>query len=107
MGNGGEFREPRELDQVHIVLGFPCAGYGDPDYYPTLLLSTLLGGLDSAGITVTMQYSDLNQPQSIVAPTTVAPYSQFTTKIQQILQVIESAVGSQLPTGTGTTVPAS
>ena len=41
---GGEFREARELDQVHIVLGFPCAGYGDPDYYPTLLLSTLLGG---------------------------------------------------------------
>jgi predicted Zn-dependent peptidase len=41
---GGEFREPRDLDQVHIVLGFPCAGYGDPDYYPTLLLSTLLGG---------------------------------------------------------------
>ena len=41
---GGEFREPRELDQVHIVLGFPCAGYGGPDYYPTLLLSTLLGG---------------------------------------------------------------
>ena len=66
-------------------------------------VSTLLGGLNSAGITVTMQYSDLNQPQSIVAPTTVAPYSQFTTKIQQILQVIESAVGSQLPTGTGTT----
>ncbi len=29
---------------MHIVLGFPCAGYGDPDYYPTLLLSTLLGG---------------------------------------------------------------
>jgi predicted Zn-dependent peptidase len=29
---------------VHIVLGFPSVGYGDPDYYPTLLLSTLLGG---------------------------------------------------------------
>src|SRR5271157_4384350 len=41
---GGEFRESRELDQVHIVLGFPCAGYGHADYYPTLLLSTLLGG---------------------------------------------------------------
>ncbi len=41
---GGEFREARELDQVHIVLGFPSAGYGDRDYYPTLLLSTLLGG---------------------------------------------------------------
>jgi predicted Zn-dependent peptidase len=41
---GGEFRETRDLDQVHIVLGFPSAAYDDPDYYPTLLLSTLLGG---------------------------------------------------------------
>ncbi len=41
---GGEFREDRDLDQVHIVLGFPSVAYGDPDYYPTLLLSTLLGG---------------------------------------------------------------
>jgi predicted Zn-dependent peptidase len=41
---GGEFREGRDLDQVHIVLGFPSVAYADPDYYPTLLLSTLLGG---------------------------------------------------------------
>ena len=41
---GGEFREDRDLDQVHIVLGFPSVAYADPDYYPTLLLSTLLGG---------------------------------------------------------------
>ena len=41
---GGEFREARDLDQVHIVLGFPSVPYGDPDYYPALLLSTLLGG---------------------------------------------------------------
>ena len=41
---GGEFREERDLDQVHIVLGFPSVPYGDPDYYPALLLSTLLGG---------------------------------------------------------------
>ncbi len=41
---GGEFREERELDQVHIVLGFPGVSYADPDYYPALLLSTLLGG---------------------------------------------------------------
>jgi predicted Zn-dependent peptidase len=41
---GGEFREVRDLDQVHIVLGFPSVGYSDPDYYPTLLLATLLGG---------------------------------------------------------------
>ena len=42
--HGGEFREARDLDQVHIVLGFPSVAYTDPDYYPTLLLSTLLGG---------------------------------------------------------------
>lgn len=41
---GGEFREERELDQVHVVLGFPSVGYADPDYHAVLLLSTLLGG---------------------------------------------------------------
>jgi predicted Zn-dependent peptidase len=41
---GGEFREARDLDQVHIVLGFPSCPYDSPEYYPTLLLSTLLGG---------------------------------------------------------------
>ena len=41
---GGEFREERDLDQVHVVLGFPSVGYSDPDYYPVLLLSGLLGG---------------------------------------------------------------
>jgi len=40
---GGEFREARDLDQVHIVLGFPSVGYGDRDYYPALL------PLDAAG----------------------------------------------------------
>jgi predicted Zn-dependent peptidase len=41
---GGEFREDRDLDQVHIVLGFPSVAYQDRDFYATLLLSTLLGG---------------------------------------------------------------
>jgi predicted Zn-dependent peptidase len=41
---GGEYREERDLDQAHIVLGFSAPGYGEPDYYPSMLLSTLLGG---------------------------------------------------------------
>ncbi|MDA8252231.1 MAG: pitrilysin family protein, partial [Rhodospirillales bacterium] len=41
---GGEFREDRDLDQVHIVLGFPSVAYGDAEFYPTMLLSTVLGG---------------------------------------------------------------
>ncbi|MDB5414515.1 MAG: peptidase [Rubritepida sp.] len=41
---GGEYREERDLDQVHLVLGFPSATYTDPDHYPVQLLSILLGG---------------------------------------------------------------
>lgn len=41
---GGDFREERDLEQVHLVLGFRGAGYGTPDFYPLSVLSTLLGG---------------------------------------------------------------
>jgi len=41
---GGEYRELRDLDQAHIVLGFNSPGYSEPGYYPAMLLSTLLGG---------------------------------------------------------------
>lgn len=42
--DGSEFREVRDLDQVHVVLGFPAVSYEDVDFYPVQLLSTLLGG---------------------------------------------------------------
>ncbi|MDX1574593.1 MAG: pitrilysin family protein [Kiloniellales bacterium] len=41
---GGDHRETRDLEQVHLVLGFEGLGYHDPDYYASLVLSTLLGG---------------------------------------------------------------
>jgi len=41
---GGEHRETRDLDQVHLVLGFPGVSYDDPDHHAAMLLSTLLGG---------------------------------------------------------------
>ena len=41
---GGETREERELDQTHIVLGFPGVEYRNADYWSASLLSTLLGG---------------------------------------------------------------
>ncbi len=41
---GGDHREVRDLEQVHLILGFECLGYHDPDYYGSLMLSTLLGG---------------------------------------------------------------
>ena len=41
---GGEWREPRDLEQVHLVLGFEGVPYRDPDYFAQSVLSTLLGG---------------------------------------------------------------
>jgi predicted Zn-dependent peptidase len=41
---GGGFREARELEQVHVVLGFKGFGFRDPDYYAASVFSTLLGG---------------------------------------------------------------
>lgn len=41
---GGDVREKRDLEQVHIVMGFESVPYGDPDHYAIALLATLLGG---------------------------------------------------------------
>lgn len=41
---GGEYREERDLEQVHLVLGFDGVSYSDPDFYAASVLSTLLGG---------------------------------------------------------------
>jgi predicted Zn-dependent peptidase len=41
---GGDRREQRELEQVHLLLGFDGVGYLDDDYYALSALSTLFGG---------------------------------------------------------------
>ena len=41
---GGDYREIRDLEQVHIVMGLDGVSYKDRDYYPISVLSTLLGG---------------------------------------------------------------
>jgi predicted Zn-dependent peptidase len=41
---GGDYRESRDLEQVHFLLGFRGVDYHAPDYYTALLLSTLFGG---------------------------------------------------------------
>ncbi|NKB46060.1 MAG: insulinase family protein [Alphaproteobacteria bacterium] len=45
---GGDVRETRPVEQLHVVLGFDGVGYHDPDYYPLSALSVLFGeGLSS------------------------------------------------------------
>lgn len=41
---GGDWREKRDLEQVHVILGFEGLGYRDPDFYAVSVLSTLFGG---------------------------------------------------------------
>ncbi len=41
---GGEGHQHRDLEQVHLVVGFDGIPYKDPDFYAVSLLSNLLGG---------------------------------------------------------------
>ncbi len=41
---GGDYRETRELEQVHLVLGVEGIAYADEDYYAAAVLSAILGG---------------------------------------------------------------
>ena len=81
-GNGD-----KTIRKLQIALTLPVTGQ----------VSTLLGGLSSADIGLSMKYSDLNQPQTIAAPTSVAPFSQFQAKLHTFEQGIQSALTSQVP----------
>ncbi|MGB1548402.1 MAG: M16 family metallopeptidase, partial [Alphaproteobacteria bacterium] len=41
---GGDTREARDLEQLHLVFGFQGVSYLDPDFYALSVYSTLLGG---------------------------------------------------------------
>ncbi len=41
---GGDYREDRDLEQVHMLLGFRGASFHDADFYDQSVLSNLLGG---------------------------------------------------------------
>jgi predicted Zn-dependent peptidase len=41
---GGDKREERDLEQVHLALAFPGLPYNDPDFHALQVYSTLLGG---------------------------------------------------------------
>jgi hypothetical protein len=74
-------------------------------------LHTSLGGLSSVRITISLQYADLNQAQTITVPTRLLPYSQLQTKIASDLATIEGGVGlgssGTSTTGSSTTIAGS
>jgi hypothetical protein len=91
-----EVRQPRfdvwtgtgdkTLRKLAISLVLPVTGQ----------VSSLLGGLSSAQISLTMQYASLNQPQTINAPSSVAPYSQFQAKVRSFLSALQNGLGGSL-----------
>ena len=81
----------KTLRRVLIHLTLPVTGQ----------ISTLLGGLHSAGIGLSMAYSALNQPQTITAPSSLQPYSQFQSKLSALLSGLRSQVTSAVTGGLG------
>ncbi|HET9105185.1 MAG TPA: hypothetical protein VFN55_17680 [Solirubrobacteraceae bacterium] len=69
--------------------------------------STLLGGLTSATIQFALQYSQLNQPQSVATPTNVKPFSEFQQQVQGIVGTIEGLGGASGSSGAGTSTSGS
>jgi predicted Zn-dependent peptidase len=42
--HGGDHREKRRLDQLHLLIGLPGIGLKDPDYFAAMVHATILGG---------------------------------------------------------------
>jgi hypothetical protein len=79
----------KTIRRLAIALTLPITGS----------LSSQLGGVKSADIGLTMQYSDLNKPQTITAPTTVRPYSEFQSKVSAFIQGLQGAAAGVLGSG--------
>lgn len=80
----------RTLRKLAISLNVPVSG----------TISSLLGGLSSAQIAMTLRYANLNQPQTVATPTKVRPFSQFTAQLRSIIGAVQGGLGaSGLGTG--------
>jgi hypothetical protein len=84
-------KSDKTFRRVQINLTYPVSGQ----------ISSLLGGLNSAAIGLVVEYDDLNQPQTIVAPTNPQPYAQFTAKLRSLVSQLRTALGG-LTGGGGT-----
>lgn len=74
----------RTLRRLAINLNVPVSG----------TISSLLGGLSSARIGMTLQYTNLNQPQTVLTPTHVRPFSEFTAQMRSIIGSIQGSLGA-------------
>jgi hypothetical protein len=72
----------KTLRKLELALTVPLSGK----------TSRELGGVSSVGVRLTLQYSDLGQPQTVSAPTHLAPYKDLTAKLNAIVSEVQGAV---------------
>jgi hypothetical protein len=81
----------KELRKLAINLTVPVSGQ----------VSTLLGGIRSAQVGISLGYAQLNKPQTIAAPTNVKPFSEFTTKLRTFLATQAAGAGAPSASSNG------
>jgi hypothetical protein len=79
----------KTLRKLEINLTLPVSGTA----------SRTLGGMTSAALGVILQYEDVNQPQTVAAPTNVRPFSQFEAKARSFVGQLQTAFGTTASTG--------
>jgi hypothetical protein len=96
--------DDKTMRRLQVGLTIPVSGQ----------TSSELGGITSATVGLSIQYLNLNQPQTIAAPTSTQPYSQFQAKIESFIQALtggsatgSGSLGSALGGTTGSTTPGS
>ena len=63
--------------------------------------STTFGGLRAAHVALAVQYADVNQPQTITAPSSARPFTEFVSKLQGFLQGLQGTLGGASPLSGG------
>jgi hypothetical protein len=84
-------KDDKTLRRLQIKLNLALTGQG----------LALLGR--SAGLGITMQYADLNQPQTITPPGNLQPYSEFQNKLRVLVEDLQGALADASIGGSGTT----
>jgi hypothetical protein len=72
----------RTVRRLQVELTVPVGG----------TLSAALGGLSSAHVALTMQYAQLNQRQTIVAPAHAQPYSRFGARLHSLVGSLQTGI---------------
>src|SRR3546814_6341600 len=78
---GGDRREERDLEQVHLLLGFDGVGYLDDDYYVLSALSTLFGGGMSSRL-----FQEVREKRGLVY-SVYARSEEHTSELQSLMRI--------------------